>query len=362
MTKKNKKKKLSHKQRMQMAQEMAGISFWVDLRKGRLSKYTIQKHAKRTMMAIFRYVILICLGFVILTPLWTLAKDALTHPSALASKSSVWIPTRVSSIFFDMASSRTLMNYLPNLGYTIGMTIILTFLQVVSAGLAAYAFARLKFKGSGILFGLVIFTIIVPSESLMLAQYATFRNLDLFGIIAHFNNGSGINLLHNPASLFLLSATGMGVKSGLYIYILRQGIKGLPYSIEEAAFVDGAGFLRTFFQIVVPSASGSILTVSVLSFLWNYTDTYYKKLLLAANTPDLALTYHRQLGNIRWGINDAAKTNPDWISVVNADNPFVQNAVASACSLLVVLPLLVMYLFIQKRFVQGVARSGLGGD
>ena len=79
--------------------------------------------------------------------------------------------------------------------------------------------------------------------------------------------------------MLVLAATGMGVKSGLYIYILRQGIRGLPYSIEEAAFVDGAGFLRTFFQIVVPSASGSILTVSVLSFLWNYTDVYYNSLL-----------------------------------------------------------------------------------
>lgn len=94
----------------------------------------------------------------------------------------------------------------------------------------------------------------------------------------------------NMASMLVLAATGMGVKSGLYIYILRQGIRGLPYSIEEAAFVDGAGFLRTFFQIVVPSASGSILTVSVLSFLWNYTDVYYNS-LLNQNTLQLAYNY-----------------------------------------------------------------------
>ena len=69
--------KLSRKERMQKAEEMAGISFWVDLRKGRLSKYTIQKKIKSIIAALFRYVILICLGFVVITPIWKLAKDAL---------------------------------------------------------------------------------------------------------------------------------------------------------------------------------------------------------------------------------------------------------------------------------------------
>lgn len=339
--------KMSRKERMQMAQTTAGISFWVDLRKGRLSKYTIQKRVKKFVTALFRYIILISLGFVIITPLWKLAKDALTDPAMLTNKSSIWIPQKFSTIFFEMAYTKSILDYIPSLLYTLGTTAVLTFLQVVSAGLAAYAFARLKFKGSGILFGLVIFTIVVPSDSIMLAQYATFRSL---------------HLLNQPAALYLLAASGMGVKSGLYIYILRQGIKGLPFSIEEAAFVDGAGFLRTFFQIVVPSASGSILTVSVLSFLWNYTDTYFTSLLNKNGTRQLAYKYSILQGNIRWPIDAATKRNTEWVASIAADNPFVQNSTISACSLLVVLPLLVMYIFVQKRFVQGVARSGLGGD
>jgi len=361
MTKTKKKNKLTYKQRMQMAEEMAGISFWVDLRKGRLSKYTIQKHVKNVLVMLFRYIILISLGFVIITPLWTLAKDALTDPAVLATKGSVWIPSKVSTIFFEMALSKAVMNFAPSVLYTIGITAAITFLQIVSCGLAAYAFARLKFKGSGLLFGLVIFTIIVPGDSINLALYSTFKNFDLFGLIPLLNGGKSISLLDQPASLFVMAACGQGVKTGLYIYLLRQGIKGLPYSIEEAAFVDGAGFLRTFFQIVVPSASGSILTASVLGFLWNYTDTYYSSLLAKSNY-DLAQRYVGVQANIRWPINSATQTNTRWITAVNADNPFVQNATASACSLLVVLPLLVMYLFVQKRFVQGVARSGLGGD
>ena len=142
-----------------MAQTTAGISFWVDLRKGRLSRYTIQKRVKKAIALLFRYIILISLGFVILTPLLKLAKDALTDPSALASKSSVWIPQKVSTIFFEMSMTKAVLNYWPSLCYTLATTTVLTFFQVLSTGLAAYSFARLN-KGkmkivSKILFAMV---------------------------------------------------------------------------------------------------------------------------------------------------------------------------------------------------------------
>jgi len=354
--------KLSRKERMQKAEEMAGISFWVDLRKGRLSKYTIQKHVRSFFVSLFRYVILICLGFVVITPLWNLVRDAFTAPAVLGEKSSSWIPQQVSTIFMSMSISKNLMDYWPSLLYTLLTTVVLTFLQVLSTGLAAYSFARLKFKGSNILFFFVVLTIVVPSDSIMLAQYAAFRNFDIFGLIGLINGtGAGINLINQPVAQFILAGTGMGVKSGLYIYFLRQGVRGLPISVEEAAHVDGAGFLRTFFSIVVPSMSGSTLTVSVLSFLWNYTDTYYTG-LLNPNVKQLAYRYSSLQSNVRWGINNAAKTRPEWLTTIDATNPFLQTAVISACALLVVVPLLIMYAFVQKRFVQGAARSGLGGD
>lgn len=354
--------KLSRKERMQKAQEMAGISFWVDLRKGRLTKYAVQKKVKQILSMTFRYVILICLSFVVITPLWNLVRDAFTAPAMLGDKSTSWIPQQLSTIFLDIARTRSLMDYWPSLLYTVSTTLVLTILQVLSTGLAAYSFARLKFKGSNILFFFVVLTIVVPSDAIMLAQYAAFRNFDIFGLIGLINGtGTGLNLIGKPASQFVLAGTGMGVKSGLYIYFMRQAVRGLPISVEEAAHVDGAGFLRTFFSIVVPSMSGSILTVSVLSFLWNYTDTYYTG-LLNPNTHQLAYQYAQLQGNVRWFIDDAAKANKDWINVINASDPFMQTASISACAILVVAPLLIMYAFVQKRFVQGAARSGLGGD
>lgn len=356
------KKGMTRQERRAKAETTAGISFWVDLKKGRLSKYYIQKIIRNFIMSVFRYVILICLGFIVIKPLWSLLKSAITAPAMLGDKSVMWIPQHISRIFIDMSMSQSLMNYWKSLAYTLPVTVALTALQVISAGLAAYAFARLKFKGSGILFFFVILTIVVPGDAIMLAQYAAFRNFDIFGIIGLINGtGSGINLIGKPVSLYILAGTGMGLKSGLYIYFLRQAVRGLPISVEEAAFVDGAGFLRTFFTIVIPSMSGSILTVSVLSFLWNYTDTYYTS-LLNPNTSHLAYNLSSLSGNIRWYITSAAQTNETWLTTIDATNPFVQQAMISACSLLTVLPLLIMYAFVQKRFVQGAARSGLGGD
>lgn len=354
--------KLSRKERMQKAQEMAGISFWVDLRKGRLTKYAIQKQVKRMIAMIFRYVILICLGFVVITPLWKLAKDAFTAPVVLGDKSSIWFPQKISTVFVGIATSKQVLDYWPNIAYTLGITVVLTFLQVLSTGLASYSFARLKFKGSNILFVLVILTIVVPSDALMLAQYGAFRNFDIFGLIGLINGtGVGINMVGKPLAQFVLAGTGMGVKSGLYIYYMRQAIRGLPISVEEAAHVDGAGFLRTFFSIVVPSMSGTILTVSVLSFLWNYTDTYFTS-LLNPNVRHLPYKYSNLQSNVRWAMDSALKKNAEWLTQVDPENPFAQTALISACALVIVLPLIIMYAFVQKRFVQGAARSGLGGD
>ena len=98
--------KLTRKERMQKAEEMAGISFWVDLRKGRLTKYAIQKQAKRFLSMLFRYVILICLSFIVIIPLWNLVRDAFTAPAVLGDQSSAWIPQQTSKIFMEVALSK----------------------------------------------------------------------------------------------------------------------------------------------------------------------------------------------------------------------------------------------------------------
>lgn len=332
-------------------------SFWNDVRTGKVSKVAARKRLVSILGMIFRYMLLISLGFVIVTPLLKLLKEAVTDHNLLGLKNSVWIPQAISDVSFVIGS--TILKFWKALIYSLSNTAVIMVLQVFSAALAAYSFARLKFKGSNLLFALVLFTIIVPSQSIMLAQYITFRNFDVLGIFKLFT-GKPISLIGNNLSLYLLAITGMGVKGGLFIYILRQNFRQLPISIGEAAYVDGAGFLKTFFRIVLPSSSASLTTVAVLSFLWNYTDVYFISLL--SNHPlNLALRFSQIQANMRWPIKDTEKLlSAAYVTL--PDSPLVQSAVAAACALLVIIPLLILYLFVQKRFVQGVERSGLGGD
>ncbi len=322
-----------------------------------LNPLSIRKNTVNVLLGLFRYAILISLGFVIISPILTTLKEAITAQNALGMKNSVWVPSAVS--LQSMVEAFLILDYWKALAYSLGNTAILAVLQTLCAALAAYSFTRLKFKGSNFLFGIVIFTIIVPPQSIMLAQYISFRNFDVFGIIEALT-GSPLNLIGSPASIYILAATGVGVKGGLYIYILRQSFRQFPLSIEEAAYVDGAGFLKTFFKIVLPGISSSLLTVMVLSFVWNYADTYYMSLLNSTKL-QLPLRMTQIQGNMRWAIMDIESLVPSQY-VVEYESPYVQTAVASACALLTILPLLIMYMFVQKRFVQGVERSGLGGD
>lgn len=326
----------------------------------RISRYTVKKRITNGLLLFFRYTILICIGMIIITPLYTTFKEAITEQSLLGLKNTAWVPPAVSAESF--VEARLILDYNKALVFSILNTLVLAALQTLSAAFAAYSFARLKFKGSNILFGLVIFTIIVPAQSIMLAQYICFRNFDIFGLIKAIR-GESLNLIGSTGAMYLLAASGMGVKGGLYIYILRQSYRQLPVSIEEAAYVDGAGFLKTFFKIVIPGVSSSLLTVSVLSFVWNYADTYYISLLMGSDIgkKHLAVRMVNIQQNMRWAISDIEKKVPAQY-VVNFESPLIQNGVAKACAILVILPLIVMYLFVQKRFVQGVERSGLGGD
>lgn len=324
---------------------------------GGYSSLAFKRKSFNILGALFRYTLLICLGFVIVTPLYTTFKQAITDQSALGLKNTVWVPSATSLQSFITAFH--IMNYGKALVFSLINTAVLVFLQTFCAALAAYSFSRLRFKGSNILFGLVIFTIIVPAQSIMLAQYTTFRNFDIFGLFKLIT-GSHLNLIGSTGAIYLLSVTGMGVKGGLFIYILRQSFRQFPLSIEEAAYVDGCGFLKTFLKIVIPGVSSSLTTVAVLSFVWNYSDVYFMSLLSPTNN-FLALRLSRIQANMRWAIMDVEKYIPSKY-IVQTDSPVVQAAVAAACAMLVILPLLVLYVFVQKRFVQGVERSGLGGE
>lgn len=321
-------------------------------------KIKAKNKARSFVVNLFRYALIVCLSYLILAPILINISTAFTYPQDLGLSSSVWIPNRFSLENWHVAMLT--INYKEALPYTIVQTAIITLLQTLCAMLAAYSFARLKFPGRGLLFALVVFTIIVPPQTFMLPQYVYFRNFDFLGIFTALT-GKPLNLLGNPASLVLINVLGQGLKGGLFVYIFRQTYRGLPKALEEAAYVDGAGFMRTFWGIVVPSSSSGLLTVLVLSFVWNWNDAYYIRLFDANNTRNLMLAYTRAVGSVDEAISRISTQVPAHYAFLQK-NPIYEAAIGKTAALLVFLPLVIMYLFVQRRFVQGVERSGIAGD
>jgi len=210
------------------------------------------------------------------------------------------------------------------------------FLNVIVCSMVGYGFARFKFPGSNALFAIVIVTIVVPVHSYMVPMIINFM----------YFLGSDWNLLNSWWALGLLTATGVGLRSGLYIYIFRQFFRGLPKEIEEAAFIDGAGPFYTYVKVMMPNAVSAIITVSLFAFVWHYNDTFYTSILmprvnfLSTQLMGLGLLYR---------------------DMENVYSPLLIEMVVFAGVMLVVVPILTIYLFLQRYFVEGLERSGIVG-
>ena len=331
-------------------------------RETKLTNAKIKKWASKSGIMILRYILIISLAFMILYPLLRMISTSITHPRAVGMVGSLWIPTEISLNNLRVAAA--IMHFSYTLPFTLINVAFITFLQIFNAAFAGYAFARLRFRGMGILFVMVLLTFIIPRQAFRLPQHILFRNFDVFGIVTAIR-GEPFNLLNQTHAIFILAGLGMGISGGLFIFIFRQFFRGLPKELEETAYVDRAGFFRTFFSIVLRMAKPAFLTVGTLSFIWNYNDLHFPSLFNPINRY-LQMRIHILSQDPGGGITRMQQ----WISasrgrmgfdVVVINTPMHDGAVLVVCSLLAIVPLILLFLIIQKQFVEGVERSGIVG-
>lgn len=225
-------------------------------------------------------------------------------------------------------------------------SISLMLIQVLICSMVGYGFARYKFPLKNVLFACVVVMIVIPTHTIMLPLYMTFANFDVLGII-RLIKGAPVNILSTPVPLYIMTALGCGLRSGLYIYIFNQFFRGLPKEIEEAAFVDGAGTWYTYFRIMLVNAMPSVITVAIFSMVWQYNDTFYGRLFLISE--DLIIS--KKIASLAGNISNAEKIF----------DPAIQQLYVDAGIVLVMLPVLIIYIALQKYFIEGVERSGIVG-
>ena len=264
------------------------------------------------------------------------------HPDDMYDLTVNWIPRQLTKLNFEEAWN--MLDYPRSLLNTLGVTALLSALELAATMIIGYGFARWRYPGSNLVFALVVLSIVIPPQMVMIPLFLNFRYFDLLGLIPE----PGINLIGSFWPLVLMALTGTAKRSGLFIFITRNFFRGMSTSLEEAAYVDGAGHLKTFFRIMLPNAKPIAMIVFLFSFVWNWNDLFYTNLFLpGAKLLQLGLATINSQYNLPWA-NKAVEGT--YIQLVN-----------NAGMLLYVLPVLILYAFLQRYFVESIEKTGLVG-
>ena len=145
------------------------------------------------------------------------------------------------------------MDYWRTLGNTILVSLTIALLQIAVCTVVGYGFARFEFPFKKFWFLCVMLVIVIPPQTISTSLHLHFRYFDILGIIQAVT-GHTLNLRGSVLPYYLMSAGCMGLKNGLYIYMIRQFFRNIPKEMEEAAYVDGCGMLETFVKIMLPDA------------------------------------------------------------------------------------------------------------
>ena len=301
-----------------------------------------KKRLREIIWPFFRFFILFGLGFVILYPLIYMLSCAFRESSDMTDPTVMWITRHYTlDIIRETINAMDFGNTLLN---TLKLNIGCSVVQVISCAITGYGFARFKFRGKGIMFGIVIMMILVPAQIISLPLYTQFRYFGIKGIFS-------INLIDSMACMYLPAATGNGVRSGLMILIFIQFFRGMPKELEDAAYLDGCSPFGTFLRVMMPNALSSLLTVFLFSVVFYWND-YYVSSTFFTNNKTVSLMLKNLSSQLSLMLfNDATVQISEREQIVWME----------AGCLISIMPILIMYIFLQKYFTEGIERSGIVG-
>lgn len=294
------------------------------------SSTLLRRKASAAIIYLARLLILTIVGYIVLYPFFYMLVTEIKDIDAMLDVEHIWIPVTYSLKSFKEIFE--LLNFGTALKQTFLVQILSAAIETFVCAFVAYGFARFKFKGKPICMFFLILSLLVPIQMYSLSMSVNYRNLHLF---------------NTPFVYWLPSLLGVGIRSGMMIFIYQQFFVNLPKELEDAAYIDGAGPVRTYFSIALPSSSVVLVTVSVLSFVWHWNEYYLASLTFLSDSAPLAMVlsflkvYLKQVGIYEgW---------PEYASLVSA-----------ACLMYVIIPL-ILYMIFQRKFVRSIDRVGITG-
>jgi len=284
------------------------------------------------------YFLLATLSFVFLYPFIKMITQSLMTDDDLINITVKWIPSEFTWNNYAIAFKKLQFGrYVWNSAL---VAVVATIGHVFSCALTGYALARYNFRLKGLCFGFVILSMIVPVQTIIIPQYMQYSNW---------------GWLNSYLPLLVPTFFGFGLSGGFFIFLFRQFFLGLPYEMEEAARVDGCGPIRTYARIMLPMSQSSLLVCAVLSLVWHWNDYFepgvYVTDVWLKMLPNRLPSLYAEL----------SKENFTMIAINDIEGINFNEAMLMAATFLCIVPILILYLFLQRRFMEGVERSGLTG-
>lgn len=307
-------------------------------------KYANVTGIKHIIVRLVMYLLLIGLAFVFIYPFIYMITTSLMSDADLNNSSVNWLPTEVK--FENYSIALTIMNISRYVRNSLFITVMTTIGHVLVCAFVGYGFARFNFPLKKLLFGLVVLAFIVPFQTLLTPLYMTYSNL---------------NWLDTYLPMIVPAYLGFGLKGALYIFLFRQFFLTVPRSLEEAARIDGCGFMMTFWRIVFPLAKATVVVAMVLSVVWHWNDT--TETTMFVSSPTLAFLPPR-LRQIVTAANALPEDQQQLMRDLGLDDgeDVLNNAVVMAGAAVISAPVLVFFAFAQRQFMQGIERSGITGE
>ncbi|OZB94309.1 carbohydrate ABC transporter permease [Paenibacillus sp. XY044] len=311
-------------------------------------KITIVKRTRSVMGTTIYYLVMLSLSFVFLYPLLYIISRSFMTSVDVANATVQWIPTHLSFANYRIAMEQ--IHYWPGFANSAIISFGSAFLQILSCSLVGYGFARFKFPGKGLWMALLVFTFLVPPQTIVVPLYLFFSDIPFLHM----------NWINTHLPFVVPSLFGHGLKGALFVLIFIQFYRRLPHVLEEAARIDGAGPVRTYWKIMFPLARPAMLVVFLFSVVWHWNDVFEPTTYLtvpdffnlAQNMATFNGSADAQMGQMAQSVSSSQAIGMP---------PTLMNQIMAAV-MLTIIPILLLYLFVQRYFVESIENSGIAGE
>jgi multiple sugar transport system permease protein len=282
------------------------------------------------------YAVMIVLSYILLSPLIEVISKSFMSQEDLINPEVFYVAKNFT--FENYGVAIDVLDLWKALFNSIWFSALLALIQTVVSALTAYAFARYNFKGKKLLFGLLIVSFIIPSSVLIVTRITLFSWMQ---DVLH------IKLMNSITPSILVTLFGQGVYSTILILIFFNFFKQIPYDLDEAACMDGANSFQVFYHIILKLSLPVILTVFLFGFVWNWnesimTNTFVKSSLTLV--PGQLAAFDSLFNSLE--TSGATDLNEGY---------------KMAGTLLSILPLIILYIFVQRKFIEGIEQTGITG-